>query len=138
MVNLNNLGFNLDDDLENPMNNNLELDFLCPDRDNLIADILRDLQICSNYYDEDGFFDLYRNSDNLLILSYNICSLPSKFQRLKIFLSLIKENNFKVDIILLQEAYQFAPGTHHLDGYNFYYDIRPSPARGGGDCYLCE
>ena len=77
-----NFNVNLDDDLENSMNNNVELDLLRLDRNNLIADILRDLQICSKYYDEDGFFSLFRNSENPLILSYNVCSLPSKFQRL--------------------------------------------------------
>ena len=50
------------------MNSNVNYDFLRRDRENPIADVLRDLNINSNYYDEIGFFNLYRDKNNLLIL----------------------------------------------------------------------
>ena len=57
--------FDLNDDV-NPisLNNKIEFDLLRLDRENPIADILRDLNVNSRYYDELGFFDfiVYNNS----------------------------------------------------------------------------
>ena len=101
-------GLDADVNVDN-LNNNLNYDLFRPDRIIPITEILRDLNINSNYFDELGFLNLFRDSNNLIILSLNICSLMNKVVHLRTFLDLVKEHNFKIDLILIQETWIISP-----------------------------
>jgi hypothetical protein len=110
--------YNNDDSLDEP-----SLD--SPYNNNLITCI---------YMDETRFSSTYANNCNLSILSLNIQSLPAKFSEFSEWISSLLLSNSELDIICLQEIWQFPDHTlFNLPGYNeLVYKSRRNNVQGGG------
>jgi len=97
------------------------------------ADIHKDLDC--KYHDETSFTNSFNNSPtNFLAISMNIRSLPNKFTDLTNLLDRYRLNNFRPDLICLQEAWQANIASLNIENYTLFSSLRATGARGGGVC----
>jgi len=68
----------------------------------------------------------------------NIQSLPAKFDKLKLLLSEIRDQQINIDFIFLCETFLKDNISHlyNIPGYNFVYKNRPNTSRGGVAIYI--
>ena len=87
-----------------------------------------------NYHDEDGAVEkLTKNKGNLLCLSLNIQSLPSKFVEFSDLLNYFSAKGLFFDVIALQELWSLHdPDMFQIEGYNFIYKSQKTGVQGGG------
>ena len=91
------------------------------------------------YYDPEDFRkEFCQDNRSFSTLSFNIRSLPNKWQEFQNTISSLNKNDFKFSVIALQEVWNVPPGVaYELPGYKpFHYKIRDSSGRnsnaGGG------
>lgn len=90
------------------------------------------IDINSNYYEEQEFCSKFSNNKNDSILSLNIQSLSSKFNDFKEFLTSIESSNFNFSIISLQEIYKIVDKEYfNIDNLIFVFK-QCSNSNGGG------
>ncbi len=103
------------------------------------------LDICSPYVDVcDIDYKMLKSTNNhnsescYTSLHINIQSLPAKFDRLKILIHELLENNIEIDFILLCETFLTDSTQHHFNmpGYNLICRNRPNTNRGGVAIYI--
>ena len=92
------------------------------------------------YYNNNEFIKLLKGkNDSFNVLSLNCQSLNSKFNQLKIYIELFKQNKVSIDAICLQETWI---GDHddcsllQLEDYNFIKKGKSCSAHGGTAIYL--
>jgi len=86
---------------------------------------------CS-FYDETQLIQKYKSCKKLKFLSWNIFSLPSKFDEFKEYISFLEQNDIFFDVLCLQETFSIIdPDIYKLNNYNFVYSCRKK-GRGGG------
>ena len=94
----------------------------------------------SRYYDNDKFIStLQRKNSSFNIISLNCQSLNAKFNQLKIYLELLKQNNILISAIILQETWisdQDDVSLLQLEDYNFISKGKSCSAHGGVAIYL--
>ena len=109
---------NPDLDLADSLNTfqSFQNDFLCAE-----TNLFDNLNIECKYYDESSLVANFSGLNNPLILSANIQSLSSKFNRLSEMISILGNENIFFDIIALQEIWDIKdlkslalPGFHEL------------------------
>ena len=61
------------------------------------------IELRNTYQSENNFVSNIRNFSGLNVLSFNIQSLPSKFEELKIYLDRIEKSGGNVSVLVLQE-----------------------------------
>ena len=98
-----------------------------------------EINLDSNFYDQPSFCKKFQNTDNLLFLSINIQSLPSKHQKLCALINLYLTNNLSIGVIALQEIWQIPyPETVNIPGFKFIYKTRAFSRGGGIGFYINE
>ena len=87
----------------------------------------------SEYYDTYKLSTLFANQNKPLLLSLNIQSLNSKFEKLKSFIIELLSNNVKIDAILMQETWTILhPELLELPGFQKLIFRNRKNIRGGG------
>ena len=129
MGNPSGLGTNL---VELNSNNNYDLRHIGLVSDSEYLDILNDLDINSIYYDEDSYIGSFSNSNKIILMSLNICSIQSKFTEFNSLLDKLSENNSRPDIILIQESWVQDASHLNIKGFKSVLNARPRGSRGGG------
>ena len=110
--------------------NNLDLDDF--NFDNPFSNV----EINSNYYDENEFCARYRNFSGLSLITWNIQSLNSKFDGFKEFISTLSEKNIIIDVFALQEVFNIENDNFfNIEGYDLFYKCRKNGKRGGVAIY---
>ena len=98
-----------------------------------------EFNINCTYFDEQEFVSKYENNKNFSFLSWNIQSLPSKFNEFKDSLDFYRSSGFLFDVIALQEIWNIQdPDLFKLDGYNFVFKQRSNGSGGGVGIYVQE
>ena len=95
----------------------------------------------SNYYDIDDLNQLSKSAETTFkctVLHLNIQSLPAKFDKLKLLITEINNQNIKLDFILLCEAFlmDINANQYNIPGYNLLYKNRTTSNRGGVAIYI--
>ena len=129
MGNPSGLGTNL---VELNSNNNYDLRHIGLVSDSEYLDILNDLDIYSIYYDEDSYIGSFSNSNKIILMSLNICSIQSKFTEFNSLLDKLSENNSRPDIILIQESWVQDASHLNIKGFKSVLNARPRGSMGGG------
>ena len=113
---------------------NSDLHSLNPHDDNIDDSPYSNLQVQCNYFDESQFVSKYFNCNKFSIMSFNIQSLPSKFNEFQEFIQNFQINKCEPDLICLQEIWQLANSSAlSLDDYNpIVYKLRGNSTQGGG------
>jgi hypothetical protein len=95
--------------------------------------------IKSNFTDLETFIKTFKNATEPLILSLNIQSLNSKYEKLKLFMQTLLSESVPIDIIILQETWDIKhPAQLSLPGFqNIIFRTREK-GRGGGSWYVLE
>ena len=91
-----------------------------------------EIDLESKFYDLSSLCAKFKNSQNPLIFSLNVQSLPSKHEKLSTFINELVKNGLQIYAIAVQEIWQIP----HLDsviipGFKFVHKTR-TEARGGG------
>ena len=68
-------------------------------------DLLDEISVSNDYLDETKFISSFSNSNKIIIMSCNICSIASKFIELNNLLDKLSQNNSRPDIILIEESW---------------------------------
>ena len=90
------------------------------------------LNLSCDYYDNEKLINNFKNSKNFKLLSWNLGSLPSKYNEFKDFLNNLSNNKVSFDILCIQEIYQIIDmDLFKLDNYNFVFKDRKK-GKGGG------
>ena len=102
--------------------------------DNIDDSPYSNLQVQCNYLDENQFASKYFYSNKFSIMSFNIQSLPSKFNEFQELIQNFQINKCEPDIICLQEIWQIVNSSaFSLDDYNpIEYKLRSNSTQGGG------
>ena len=113
---------------------NSDLYSLNPHDDNIDDSPYSNLQVQCNYLDENQFASKYFYSNKFSIMSFNIQSLPSKFNEFQELIQNFQINKCEPDIICLQEIWQIVNSSaFSLDDYNpIEYKLRSNSTQGGG------
>jgi len=83
-----------------------------------------------NYFDLPNFYSSFKN--NKIFLSFNIQSLPSKFNEFEELINILSSNNCSPDFICLQEIWQIHnSSSFSLKNYNFEFLTRKNDVQGG-------
>ena len=130
-----------------PMDNSLKLTLTNIidsyfEKDEADFNILNESNIDSLYYGIDDLHkcDLIKRNHNICSMHLNICSLPDKFDKLKLLLSQLDNVNVNIDFILICETY-LTESNHdlfHLPGYNFISRHRKQTKCGGVGMYISD
>ena len=93
-----------------------------------------DCNIQCDYLNEEQFCSKYSNNGNVMLMSLNIQSLPSKFDEFNVFINDLLRNKCSPDVIALQELWQLNdPSIFKLNNYqNLTYKSRAAGSQGGG------
>ena len=94
-------------------------------------DILNDLDFNSTYYNEDSYINSFSNSNKIILMSLNICSIQSKFTEFNSLLDKLSDNNARPDIILIQESWVQDSSHFNIKGFKAVLNARPKGSRGG-------
>lgn len=104
-----------------------------------IENPLNEIDISCNYFDSNKLIAQFNKDENFKLLSWNICSLNSKFQDLKDFVELLWEKNVQFDILAIQETWKIIdPNLLKLKNYNLVYKTRKVGQGGGVAIYIHE
>ena len=105
------------------------------DDDNFINDSpYQESKITTTYLDEIEFSNMYGNDKRISIMSFNVQSLPAKFNEFNVMLQAMIGNNSCPDIICLQEIWQIPyPDMYTIQGFHKpFFKMRASNTQGGG------
>ena len=93
---------------------------------------------CS-YFDESKLVQKFKACKNLKFLSWNLGSLPSKFDEFKGYVSHLQHNDIFFDVFCIQEIFSIIdPDLFKLPNYNFVYTCRKRGKGGGIGIYIHE
>ena len=93
---------------------------------------------CS-YFDESKLVQKFKACKNLKFLSWNLGSLPSKFDEFKGYVSHLQHNDIFFDVFCIQETFSIIdPDLFKLPNYNFVYTCRKRGKGGGIGIYIHE
>ena len=97
-----------------------------------------DCSFICNFMDETEYCTKYSNSKNLSCCSFNVQSLPAKFNELSDFISLMLSNSAAPDILCIQELWQIPdPIALSLPSYhNLVFKLRHNTQGGGVGIYI--
>ena len=95
-------------------------------------DLLDEISVSNDYLDETKFISSFSNSNKIIIMSCNICSIASKFIELNNLLDKLSQNNSRPDIILIQESWISDVLQYNIKGFKAVLNPRPKGSRGGG------
>ena len=89
--------------------------------------------VCSYYEVEEFQAEFSKESHKFSTLSYNVRSLPGKWNEFKDFISSVNHDKFKFSVVAVQEVWNVPPGVNYdLEGYKpFEYKIRNPSGRTG-------
>ena len=78
--------------------------------------------------------NIEKHANDLLIMSFNIQSINSKFDEVSTLIQTLTKKNISPDIICLQELWQFPPNANFaIPGYHkLVYKLRSENVKGGG------
>jgi hypothetical protein len=95
-------------------------------------------QIGSKYLDAETFSTCFKGSKAPLILSINIQSLNSKYEKLKLFMETLRLSKVPVDVLILQETWDIKyPAQLTIPGFqNIVYHTREKGRGGGVGMYI--
>jgi Endonuclease/Exonuclease/phosphatase family len=91
-----------------------------------------------NYLDETQFYDAYSNNNRIMVMTWNVQSLPAKFEEFKDLITHMCLKNCSPDVICLQETWKVIdPELFIIDGYQCpVFKLRESSQGGGVAIYV--
>ena len=72
-----------------------------------------------------------------IILDLNICSLGAKYDRFLAYLDLLREKNFYIVGITIQELWKYSQMLE-IPGFNFFHSTRKNTIGGGAGIFICN
>ena len=72
-----------------------------------------------------------------IILDLNICSLGAKYDRFLAYLDLLREKNFYIVGITIQELWKYSQ-MFEIPGFNFFHSTRKNTIGGGAGIFICN
>ena len=91
---------------------------------------------CS-YFDNTQLINKFKNCRKIKFLSWNLGSLPSKFDEFKEYINFLLQNNIYFDIICIQEIFSIIDqDLYKLENYNFVFSSRKKGKGGGVGIYI--
>ena len=105
------------------INLNNSLPFKLENYDSNFNELHRELNIDSKYVNESNFINQLKE-ENFVMASINIQSLPSKFTSLKTLLDQLGHKHKSIDVLLLQETFNFSPDHYQIAGFHLFENRR--------------
>ena len=92
-----------------------------------------EIDLSSNYHDHSSIINTFQNSNQSLLMSLNIQSLQSKYQKLINLLNHFSSKGVNIDVIALHEVWQIPfPDLLQIPGYNLFFKTRKKNKRWRG------